>query len=60
MISSNPIKGILFNSIKILKNNNIMVTEPITNDLVVYNTFFQEINRIEGIEGAGFGTHISV
>jgi hypothetical protein len=41
---------------KILKNNNVLVTEPITNDLVIYNTFFQEINRIEGVEGAGFGT----
>lgn len=42
-------------SIKILKNDNILVTEPGTNDLVVYSPRFEEIKRIQGIRGESFG-----
>jgi hypothetical protein len=31
-----------------LKNNNLLVTEPGSNDLVLMNTYFQEKKRIQG------------
>lgn len=48
-------KEIKFNSIKILENNNILVSEPVTNDLIIYDHNFEEIQRIKGIKGDCFG-----
>lgn len=46
---------IKFSSIKVLKNDNVLVTEPGSNDLVVYNTKFEEVRRVPGIKGDCFG-----
>lgn len=43
-----------FNSIKILKNDNILITEPVTNDMILIDTNFREIQRWEGIKGDSF------
>ena len=46
---------IKFSSIKVLKNDNVLISEPGSNDLVVYNTKFEETKRITGIKGDCFG-----
>ena len=50
-----PNLEIKFSSIKVLRNDNVLISEPGTNDLVVYNTKFEEIRRIAGIKGDCFG-----
>lgn len=46
---------IKFSSIKVLKNDNLLISEPGTNDLILLNTKFEEIKRIPGIRGDCFG-----
>jgi len=43
-----------FNTLKILKNNKIILVEPNTNNLVVLNRKFQEILTLKGIKGDSF------
>ena len=38
-----------FNSLKILPNDYILFTDPISNDLIMVNTYFQEKRRLSGI-----------
>lgn len=40
---------------KVLSNDNVLVTEPVSNDLVQYNTKFEEVKRLKGIRGDSFG-----
>jgi hypothetical protein len=47
---------IKFSSIKILKNDNVLISEPGSNDLVLFNTRFEEVRRLPGIRGDCFGT----
>lgn len=42
---------IKFSAIKILKNDNVLTVEPVSNDLVIYSPKFEEIRRIKGIKG---------
>ena len=46
-----------FNSIKVLKNDQILITEPVSNDLIILDTNFEEIKRLKGIKGDSFGSH---
>jgi hypothetical protein len=53
--SGSPVE-IKFSSIKILKNDFVLISEPGSNDLVLFNTRFEEVKRIPGIRGDCFGT----
>ena len=43
-----------FNTLKVLKNNKIVMVEPNTNDLVVLNRKFQQVMKLKGIKGDSF------
>lgn len=55
LIRNDKRQAIKFSSIKILKNDNVLITEPGTNDLVLFNPKFDELMRLPGIRGDTFG-----
>ena len=47
--------NINFSAIKVLTNDAVVIVEPGSNDLVVFNSKFKEILRLQGIRGDVFG-----
>lgn len=42
--------GIKFSTLKVLENDNILTVEPISNDLVIWDTQFKEVLRLKGLK----------
>lgn len=55
LIRNDKRQNIKFSTIKILKNDNVLITEPGTNDLVLFNPMFDELMRLPGVKGDCFG-----
>jgi hypothetical protein len=55
LIRNDKRQNIKFSTIKILKNDNVLITEPGTNDLVLFNPSFDELMRLPGVKGDCFG-----